>query len=82
MNWNQPTDDSVYVYEYFPDTDKTKKLVDVLLWEEASSISIHNDSLYLTLEESIVVTDPYWCSYYGKVRNKLLIRVITKYQLR
>ena len=45
MNWNQPTDDSVYVYEYFPDTDKTKNLVDVLLWEEASSISIHNDSL-------------------------------------
>jgi len=54
------------VYEYEPDTDKTKGLVDVFLWEEASSISIHEDKLYLTLEESVFITDPYWCSFYGR----------------
>ena len=65
-----PPDDSIYVYEYEPDTDKTKGLVDVFLWEEASSISIHEDKLYLTLEESVFITDPYWCSFYGRVSHK------------
>jgi len=59
-------DDSIYVYQYYPDTDKTKGLVDVFLWEEASSISIYEDKLYLTLEESVFITDPYWCSFYGR----------------
>ena len=72
-----PPDDSIYVYEYEPDTDKTKGLVDVFLWEEASSISIHEDKLYLTLEESVFITDPYWCSFYGRVS----VRILQQFQL-
>merc|ERR1712176_1000045 len=31
-----------------------------------SAISIYQDMLYLTLQDRVFITDPYWCSYYGR----------------
>ncbi|KAL5262726.1 hypothetical protein ACHWQZ_G008207 [Mnemiopsis leidyi] len=59
-------DDSIYVYEYFPTTGKTRNLLDIYLWDEGRSISIHQDLIYLTFDNSVHVTEPQWCSFYGR----------------